>query len=267
MDNDNPTDQAPAPDNVIAFPQAFPSQTDTPPTQDARASTHTRARGKGQNTPKAKDAGKAKGRKKKGTPPIQDFSELPPIAPKTAKPRTGARGADGKTYKITNKQEAFVRAMMECDSAAEAYRRVYNAKNSTPASCHRLAHGVLSNVKVASRLAELKAERDRTVTLSRAWVLTRLMEHAEVCLGKKKIKLSKATRDGDVIEVETTMLDQSAGNRALELLGKETGMFIDRRETGGPGDFARMGDDELREYVAREMEQAEAMRRRTGTEG
>jgi hypothetical protein len=98
-------------------------------------------------------------------------------------------------------------------------------------------------------------------------VLDRLMEHAEVCLGKKKIKLTKANRDGQTIEIEATMHDQSAANRALELLGKEAGMFIDRRETGGPGDFARMGDDELREYVAREMEQAEQMRKRTGTDG
>lgn len=266
MDHDNPQDQAPAPaDNVIAFPQASPSQTDTTPPQDARASTHTstptrKARGKAQ---KAKDTVNAKGKKKKDPAP-----ELPPIAPHSVKPKTGKRGAGGpRNQRITNKQEAFVRAMIECDSAAEAYRRVYNAKNMKPHTCHRNAHELLKNNNVVTRLAELKAERDSKTTLSRTWVLTRLMEHAEVCLGKRKIKLTKATRDGDVIEVETTMLDQSAGNRALELLGKEAGMFIDRRETGGPGDFARMGDDELREYVAREMEQAEAMRKRTGTDG
>jgi hypothetical protein len=34
-------------------------------------------------------------------------------------------------------------------------------------------------------------------------------------------------------------------NRALELLGKEIGMFIDRREQGRPGEFAEMSDGEL----------------------
>lgn len=264
MDHDNPQDQAPAPDNVITFPAPAPSQTDTTTPQDARASTHTRkARTKGEKTQKPKDTGKAKGKKKKDPSP-----ELPPIAPHTVKPKSGPRGAGGpRNQRITNKQEAFVRAMMECDSAAEAYRRVYNAKNMKPHTCHRQAHELLKNHNVTALLTQLKRERDEKTTLSRAWVLTRLMEHAEVCLGKRTVKLKKATRDGDTVEIETTALDQSAGNRALELLGKEAGMFIDRRETGGPGDFARMGDDELREYVAREMEQAEQMRKGTGTDG
>ena len=155
---------------------------------------------------------------------------------------------------------------MDCNSAAQAYRQVYNVKNMKDASCHRAAHGLLSNAKVVARLAELKAERDAKTTLSRQWVLDRLMEHAEVCLGKKKVKLTKATRDGGVVEIETSLADQSAANRALELLGKEAGMFVDRRETGGPGAFAQMADDELRAYVAREMEEVQE-RKRTGTDG
>ena len=34
--------------------------------------------------------------------------------------------------------------------------------------------------------------------------------------------------------------------KALELLGREIGMFIERHEIGAVGDFARMSDDELR---------------------
>lgn len=37
----------------------------------------------------------------------------------------------------------------------------------------------------------------------------------------------------------------NVGNRALELLGNELGMFINRKEVGKPGDFAGMTDDEL----------------------
>jgi hypothetical protein len=34
-------------------------------------------------------------------------------------------------------------------------------------------------------------------------------------------------------------------NRALEVFGKELGMFIDRKEVGRPGDFSGMSEDEL----------------------
>src|SRR5262249_21855185 len=41
----------------------------------------------------------------------------------------------------------------------------------------------------------------------------------------------------------------AVANKALELLGKELGMFIDRREVGEPNEFARMSDEELEAYI------------------
>ena len=38
-------------------------------------------------------------------------------------------------------------------------------------------------------------------------------------------------------------------NRALELLGKQQGMFIDRHEVGQPNEFENWTDEELRQYV------------------
>jgi hypothetical protein len=47
----------------------------------------------------------------------------------------------------------------------------------------------------------------------------------------------------------------SAAIRAAELLGKELGMFIDRREQGKPGDFADLPEEELdRRIIAQLME-------------
>ena len=37
----------------------------------------------------------------------------------------------------------------------------------------------------------------------------------------------------------------NVANRALEVLGKELRMFIDRKEFGRPGDFSGMSEDEL----------------------
>ena len=45
------------------------------------------------------------------------------------------------------------------------------------------------------------------------------------------------------------MLGGSVANRALELLGKQQGMFIDRHEVGQPNEFENWTDEELRQYV------------------
>ena len=46
----------------------------------------------------------------------------------------------------------------------------------------------------------------------------------------------------------------SVANKALELLGKELGMFIDRKEVGGPNEFARMSDEELDAFLRDSIE-------------
>jgi phage terminase small subunit len=48
----------------------------------------------------------------------------------------------------------------------------------------------------------------------------------------------KVTKEG----LEIKMIDQSS---ALENVAKHLGMFIERKETGAPGDFERLDDDEL----------------------
>ena len=59
---------------------------------------------------------------------------------------------------LTPKQEAFAQAYMQTGSASEAYRTAYDASKSKPESVHRLAYGVLENVKVASRIKELQQQ-------------------------------------------------------------------------------------------------------------
>lgn len=84
---------------------------------------------------------------------------------------------------------------------------------------------------IKARVAELSAAAAKEVGLTKEWVIQRLMEHAEVCLGNrtKKIKIRKP-RSSDVEEVEAHLVDPASANRALELLGKEIGMFVERSE-------------------------------------
>ena len=60
---------------------------------------------------------------------------------------------------LTAKQEAFVRAYMDCGNATEAYSKVYNsAGNMNRLTCGKNADVLLENAKVQAKMAELKAE-------------------------------------------------------------------------------------------------------------
>ena len=63
--------------------------------------------------------------------------------------------------------------------------------------------------------------RLKSSSLSRTeeWVLSKLVQNVENALAND---------------------DQGAANRALELIGKEHGMFIDPQREGNPGDFAAL---------------------------
>jgi hypothetical protein len=76
-------------------------------------------------------------------------------------------------------------------------------------------------------------------------VLDRLVENAERALQARR------AMDDDGEETGEFKYQGNVANWALELVGKELGMFIDRKEVGKPGDFAGMSDDELNDYIAR----------------
>jgi phage terminase small subunit len=58
--------------------------------------------------------------------------------------------------RLTQKQERFCLAYIETGNASEAYRRAYNTANMKPESVHRLAKALRDNIKIASRLAQLR---------------------------------------------------------------------------------------------------------------
>ncbi len=106
-----------------------------------------------------------------------------------------------------SRHEKFAQGLAQGMSAAEAYKAAgYEAKgNVAEAAASRL----LRDVKVASRVEELKQRAAVSVQISREWVLEQLVDN---------LKLAKDT--GQL----------APANRAAELLGKELGMFVDRSE-------------------------------------
>jgi phage terminase small subunit len=106
-----------------------------------------------------------------------------------------------------------------------------------------------ANESVQARVNELQtkmAERAIEKTaISKQWALDRLVENAERALQARR------AMDDDGEETGEFKYQGNVANWALELVGKELGMFIDRKEVGKPGDFAGMSDDELNDYIAR----------------
>ena len=59
---------------------------------------------------------------------------------------------------LTQKQEDFCLAYVECGNASKAYRQVYDAANMKPETIHVKASELLSNGKVAVRIVELRQQ-------------------------------------------------------------------------------------------------------------
>jgi phage terminase small subunit len=139
--------------------------------------------------------------------------------------------------KLTPKQEAFALAYLETGSAAEAYRRAYNAAGSTARTVEKRAAELMKHGGVTGRIAELQAKAAKAAIIDRAWVLKRLMLNAQIAMGEIQVKQSIAPRKGkddeagdDLVRVvvEVYKRDGAVANRALELLGKvpEVNLFI-----------------------------------------
>lgn len=101
------------------------------------------------------------------------------------------------------RHERFAQELAKGKSATEAYFEAGYEESRSAAS--RLS----TNVNVQERVEELKERSAANVMLSREWVLEQLVDNA-----------SKAKAAGDF----------GPSNQALNLLGKELGMFVDKTE-------------------------------------
>ena len=127
--------------------------------------------------------------------------------PKTSGPKT-AINSEG----LTAKQEAFCIAILNGTGWSEAYRQSYNAENMAPATVHREAYALATNPKIAARLERAEREKQAEQRMQRLSRAERVVQKLE------QIALREGDTDGTQV-------------RALELLGKTLGLFVDRVET------------------------------------
>ncbi len=153
------------------------------------------------------------------------------------------------------KYEVFAQELAKGRSALDAYTIAGYLPN--PSSAGKLQ----KKTEIGQRVRELLEQREhihaqstaeaiQSAQLNKTWVIKHLMENALTCLGKAPVRISL---DGGGF-VETYERNPPAANRALELLGRELNMFIERHEVGEPGEFARMSEAELEQDLLSQAE-------------
>jgi phage terminase small subunit len=123
------------------------------------------------------------------------------------------------------KHERFAQEIAKGKSAADAYV-LAGYKPSRPNASH-LQH----DHNVAQRVAEILGNREKI----EAKAVERAIERAGIT---KADVLAMLIEDRNLAREKG---QTAAAIRAAELLGKELGMFIDRREQGRPGEFDGLG--------------------------
>lgn len=148
---------------------------------------------------------------------------------------------------LTNqKHERFATEIAKGRSQTEAYEKAGYKRNDSHAS------RLVKDGKVQARIAEL---RERTVAkvvektaISRIWVLDMLRENLERALQRVPV------RGEDGHEIGEYTYNGSVANRALELIGKELGMFVERKDVRITTELDSLSDLELVVTLAREAQ-------------
>jgi len=89
------------------------------------------------------------------------------------------------SQKLTQKQELFCLAYIETGNATEAYRRAYKPKTANQNSLWRMANRILDNVKVKSRIDELREPAREKAMLTLEDHLSKLQELRDLAVQKE----------------------------------------------------------------------------------
>lgn len=150
------------------------------------------------------------------------------------------------------KHERFAQGIASGKKADQAYvdagyapDRGHASRLASQGSIRQRVSEILS--PGAERITESVVEGAEKVNLTKQWVLDRLIENASRAMQAVPVM----SKDGPTGEFR---YDGSVANRSLELLGKELGMFVDRKESGAPGDFANIDNAaDLRRAIAERL--------------
>ncbi len=127
-----------------------------------------------------------------------------------------------KKNKLTPKQLNFVCEYLKTGNASAAYRSSYSADKMSNAAVGEEAYRLLQNPEISLIVENAKQKAVEKAELSQEWVVQKLVQTVELCLATQT--------DEDGVVTTSAAFNPSASNKALELLGKELGMFSDKNK-------------------------------------
>lgn len=126
---------------------------------------------------------------------------------------------------LTDKQELFVRKIIEGESQADAYRAAYNTQRMSDKSVWEKASRLMADDKVRARVAEL---RDKIADESIMTAQERLKLLTRIARGEEKEKVAVPC-NGEIIEGDVTPAIKTRLN-ALDIMNKMTGEYVTKVE-------------------------------------
>ena len=146
--------------------------------------------------------------------------------------------SDGKP--LTARQSRFVEEYVkDCNGAQAAIRAGYSEK-----AAKEQASRLLTNANIWNEIERQKLEISKKAMVDAVWIRSKLKSNVE------RAMQAEAVMDNEGNPIGVYKYSGTAANRALELLGKDLGMFTDRLEVSlTPGlkqliqDLARLAID------------------------
>lgn len=156
--------------------------------------------------------------------------------------------------KLTDKQSRFVEEYLVDLNATQAAIRAGYSETSARST----AFDNLQKQEIQDAISKEQEKRSKRTHVDQDWVITRLRSVAERSLQAERVTdragntVLVENKDGDMVPAYT--FNAAGANKALELLGKNIGMFTDKTEltgkNGGPIEFKAGSELEIARKIA-----------------
>jgi phage terminase small subunit len=118
-----------------------------------------------------------------------------------------------------SRHEAFAHGLARGKTCGVAYVEAGYKDNYRNANRLKFHADVIGRVTELKRLVEnMRSVTTHNIMMTKEWIIEQLIETVIQCKSYEKI-------------------DSAGANKALHLLGQQLGMFVERKETGKPGEF------------------------------
>lgn len=153
---------------------------------------------------------------------------------------------------LNKRQEVFCQQVAKGITPTEAARGAGYSGSGVRVTASRM----MDKPEIVERIAAIKTTVERAtvsrVAIDKAWVISQLVENVETAKQAVPVLDREGNETGDYVQ------NLVAANKALELIGKELGMFVERREVRTGPLFADLTDEQLDAALAAARALAEA---------